>query len=851
MAAISLCAWGWLNRPLTAEPWPERANGFAYAPVQAGSSPAAADYRDDLVSDLALLAARGSAVRTYSFEGSLAEVADLAAEAGLTTTAGIWLDQNPGRYEAQLALLREKLDRGSPLSRVILGNETLLRRDLAPEQLIAKLDALRAELDIAVGTAEPWHIWLANPELAEHVDFIGVHILPYWEGIEVDAAVDFVVARMRELETRFPTLPIVIAEVGWPSRGRARGDAIASHANAAKFLRSFMDHAQQENLEYFLLEAFDQPWKQSLEGEVGGHWGVFDANGTPKYAFDGAIVPTAHWPWLALIAILAAGLAFLVLTVDSRSLRWPGRVFLAAIVTILATTTVQSVDAYLGRYWTPVEVVVAVVLMLGLVGILALALVEAHEWAELRWAPRKRHHLSMPRGNTLPKVSIHVPIHREPPAMVIETLHALAALDYPHYEVLVVDNNTDDERYWRPVEACCAQYSFRFWHVAPLSGYKAGALNFALARTAPDTEIVAVIDSDYRVEPGWLRDLVTYFAKPEVGIVQAPQAYRDGGLNAFKSMCAAEYAGFFKIGMVTRNDRNAIIQHGTMTMIRRPVLDAVGGWAEWTVTEDAELGLRVLEQGHEAVYVSDCYGRGLTPDNFFDYKRQRFRWALGAMQILRRHAGELLGFRPSQLSAGQRFHFLTGWLGWLADGGNLLFNLAAIAWSLLVIAAPQEFEPPTAAFSVFVLALFAFKLVKMLHLYRSDVGASCATTLGAAIAGFALVYVVGQAVLAGLFRRRETAFFRTPKLAARPGLMAAARGCLAEGLLALGLLAAAVGVSQRATGADTGIWTSLLVVLALPHLAAIVMSLAGTRSQKRRATATHTVEAVATEGRRN
>ena len=106
-------------------------------------------------------------------------------------------------------------------------------------------------------------------------------------------------------------------------------------------------------------------------------------------------------------------------------------------------------------------------------------------------------------------------------------------------------------------------------------------------------------------------------------------------------MCYAEYRGFFHIGMITRNERNAIIQHGTMTLVRARLLRGAGGWAEWCITEDAELGLRMFEAGYEAQYVPISYGRGLMPDTFIDFKKQRFRWAYGAMQILKRHAGSL------------------------------------------------------------------------------------------------------------------------------------------------------------------------------------------------------------------
>ena len=174
----------------------------------------------------------------------------------------------------------------------------------------------------------------------------------------------------------------------------------------------------------------------------------------------------------------------------------------------------------------------------------------------------------------------------------------------------------------------------------------------------PEAEVVAVIDSDYVVKAGWLRDLVPHLLRPWVAVVQAPQDYRDEDANAFKTMCYQEYRGFFQIGMVTRNERNAIIQHGTMTMVRRSVLEEVGGWGEWCITEDAELGLRIFEQGYKAVYVPDSYGKGLMPDTYIDFKKQRFRWAYGAIQIMRRHTARLLGVKRSQLSWGQRYHFI-------------------------------------------------------------------------------------------------------------------------------------------------------------------------------------------------
>src|SRR5690606_8546449 len=197
-------------------------------------------------------------------------------------------------------------------------------------------------------------------------------------------------------------------------------------------------------------------------------------------------------------------------------------------------------------------------------GVITVLLTEAHEWAEAHWyTVRRREMKPVPLASeSAPKVSIHVPAYNEPPGMLIETLNALARLDYPDFEVLVIDNNTRDEAVWLPVKEHCERLGerFRFFHVAPLAGFKAGALNVALARTHEEAKVIAAIDSDYQVEPNWLRDLVGVFENPKIAIVQSPQDYRDHGDSAFKSMCFAEYRGLFEIGMVTRNERNAIIQ---------------------------------------------------------------------------------------------------------------------------------------------------------------------------------------------------------------------------------------------------------------------------------------------------
>ncbi|HEX8540338.1 MAG TPA: glycosyltransferase [Pseudomonas sp.] len=830
IAALFTGFWALINRPVTAPDWPEQISGFSYSPFRPGQNPQKDVYPSDeeMRQDLELMSKQTDSIRTYSVDGSLGDIPKLAEEFGLRVTLGIWISPDAERNEREITRAIELANTSRSVVRVVVGNEALFREEITVGELSALLDRVRAAVKVPVTTSEQWHIWEKYPELGKHVDLVAAHILPYWEFIPMSESGQFVLDRARELKKMFPKKPLLLSEVGWPSNGRMRGGADATQADQAIYLRTLVNKLNRQGYNYFVIEAFDQPWKASDEGSVGAYWGVYNANRQQKFNFEGPVVAIPQWRVLAIGSVVLAMLSLALLLIDGSALRQRGRTFLTFVAFLCGSVLVWIGYDYSQQYSTWFSLLVGFLLALGALGVFIVLLTEAHELAEAVWThKRRREFLPVETDNAYrPKVSIHVPCYNEPPEMVKQTLNALAALDYPDFEVLLIDNNTKDPAVWEPVKAHCELLGsrFKFFHVAPLAGFKGGALNYLIPHTAPDAEVIAVIDSDYCVDRNWLKHMVPHFADPKIAVVQSPQDYRDQHESTFKKLCYSEYKGFFHIGMVTRNDRDAIIQHGTMTMTRRSVLEELG-WADWCICEDAELGLRVFEKGYSAAYAHNSFGKGLMPDTFIDFKKQRFRWAYGAIQIIKRHASSLLRGKDTELTRGQRYHFLAGWLPWVADGMNIFFTVGALLWSSAMIIVPKRVDPPLLIFAIPPLALFVFKVGKIIFLYRRAVGVNLKDAFYAALAGLALSHTIAKAVLYGFFTT-SIPFFRTPKNAASHGLLVAISEAREELFIMLLLWGAATGIClvQGLPSADMRFWVIMLVVQSLPYLAALIMA---------------------------
>lgn len=847
----SAAFWASLDQPLSAPDWKGQIRGIAYSPSGLYTEEDKdTKVTDELIRrDLAQISKMTKRIRTYTVDYHHDRIPYVAKEFGMKVALGLWLREDKEYNEREIERgLNAIADNPKVVDRVIVGNEAVgVRAELTAREVSDYIKRVKLAINnpkIEVGTAEVWPTWLTEPELADGADFVGIHILPYWDGVTLQDSMAHVITNFDKVAKLYPDKKIVIGETGWPSEGRVKKGAVPTAAFEAAFLRQFFRLAEQKNYDYYIIEAFDQPWKGDAgqEGAVGRFWGMLDAEGNPKFSMTGPLSSFQDW---AIFAGIAAGgtflLGILILAIVPKvSVR--GHLLLASVLGLVVSGALFIFDASSFQYISVSNVgSIAILLLVAFSGLFTatLLLTETVEWALSLWRKDRMPEITGALGY-FPRISIHVPTHNEPPLMVMQTLNYLAKLEYPNFEVIILDNNTSDESLWRPVAAHCETLGakFRFYHFENMKGFKAGALNKALELTDPAAAFIGVIDSDYQVNPNWLKAVLPSFANEKVGIVQAPQDYRDANESLFKGLLYEEYNGFFRIGMVERNEHNAIIQHGTMCVVRRKAMDEVGGWAEWCITEDTELGLRIFEAGYTALYTQVSMGRGLMPDTYAAYKGQRYRWVYGAMQILKRHAGAIFQGRKiangSSLSKAQRYQFIAGWMPWLADGFSLVFSLLALVWSGLMIVAPRYFDVPLTALSAVALALFAIKTMKTLWLHRAKVGTGFRGSLASALTGLSLSYTVGMGVITGLITSSKP-FMRTPKCEDAAPWTQVFTIARAEATLFVATMIAIFGTMWSTQFDDPAdiVWFMALVVMSVPYAAAVTLALISTSNMGR------------------
>jgi exo-beta-1,3-glucanase (GH17 family)/cellulose synthase/poly-beta-1,6-N-acetylglucosamine synthase-like glycosyltransferase len=784
---------------------------------------------EQIRADLKAIAPYTHAIRTYSATGGAELVPPIAAEFGLKVTVGAWIDKDQARNEREIHSALDLARRNSNVNAIVVGNETTLRAEMTVPELIELIQKVKRQSPVPVTTGEIWTVWIDHPELASSVDFIAAHILPYWEGFDSSHAVDHTIEFYDKLRQMHPGKRIVIAEFGWPSAGYNFHQAEPGRFEQAMVIRDFVNRAQAYGIDYNIVEAIDQPWK-TMEGGVGPYWGLFDASRQAKFAWTGAITDPDYIKQAGLAVLLGVLLSLPILALSSVTVAQA--MMLAISANMVGAWFTAIVSFWKGHYFVPGAAFALGLGIVLLIPLVAIAMARLEEIAAIAFGRGPRRLVLSPPlvpETYAPKVSIHVPACRESPEMLIATLDSVAKLEYPNFECVVVINNTPDPALCDPVEAHCKLLGerFKFINVEKLSGYKAGALRVALQHTAPDAEIIGSIDADYVVQPDWLKDLVPLFSDPRVGFVQSPQDHRDGSQSLMHAAMNAEYAGFFDIGMVQRNEVNAIVMHGTMSLIRRTALEDAGNWPTDTIVEDTDLGLHILERGWIAHYTNRRYGHGLLPDTYEAYKKQRQRWAFGGFQLVQKHWRHLLPGAVG-LSRDQKREYAIGWLNWLgAETIGVIVALLNILW--VPVVAFANIAVPDRILTIPIIASTAVAVAHFVALYRLRVRATPGQMVGAVCAAMSVQWTVARAVGMGVLQE-HVPFLRTAKggVARKGPDFAAFWEAVIGGLLIVGAFTLVMTNYKQVR--EINIFAFVLVVQSLPFLSAVALALIeGTR----------------------
>ncbi len=340
--------WWWLATPITLARAPidpdAKLQCVSYAPFRGAQSPfdpttyiPAAQIEQDLTQ----LVKISDCVRTYSIENGLDQVPGIAAKVGLKVIQGIWLGSNRLKNLAQVSTaIRLTKDYPNVITALVVGNEVLLRGEMTTADLAATIRSVKSQVTVPVTYADVWEYWLRNREIYEAVDFVTIHILPYWEDFPIRAkfAAAHVNSIRQQMAIAFPDKEILIGETGWPSEGRMREGALPSRTNQARVVSDILSLAKRENFRVNLIEAYDQPWKRKLEGTVGGYWGFIDSvQRALKYPPGETISNFPYWKLQMGCGMALSAMVFLAAALTLRRRPWTPRRSAWIAVAISAT----------------------------------------------------------------------------------------------------------------------------------------------------------------------------------------------------------------------------------------------------------------------------------------------------------------------------------------------------------------------------------------------------------------------------------------------------------------------------------------------------------------------------------
>lgn len=277
-----------------------------------------------------------------------------------------------------------------------------------------------------------------------------------------------------------------------------------------------------------------------------------------------------------------------------------------------------------------------------------------------------------------PSVTILVPAYNEE-AVIQSAIRSLLELEYPAYDILIIDDGSTDGTYAKAAELEGYYGRATVRVVSKSNGGKASALNtgIGLARTP----FVLCMDGDSRLAPGTLKYAMPHFRDPRVGAV-AGNVKVVNRRNMWTILQALEYIEGLNMARRAQGFLRAVnIVPGPIGIFRRDTLRRVGGYDTDTYAEDADLTLKLLTAGWHIVYEDRAIAYTEAPEHLYQLLKQRYRWTRGILQALKKHASALLTPRKRFATWVSLQSMLFEAIAWpiMNVFGNAFFSIAALA----------------------------------------------------------------------------------------------------------------------------------------------------------------------------
>ena len=258
-------------------------HGLCFSPYVEGQGPGTQLGEAQIRERLSVIQPHVHWIRSFSCSEGNELIPQIAAENGLKTMVGVWLDDNREQNEIELANAIE-IAKAGHAGILAVGNEVLLRGDLSEDELIDYIKrAKQAAPDVDVGYVDAYFEFHVHPRVTEACDVILANCYPFWEGCPAEHALLYMKEMYRSAQAAANGKKVIISETGWPNIGTPTDGSIPSFENAIKYFIDTYRWAEQDGIEIFYFSSFDETWKVDAEGDVGAYWGLWDKDGNPKY----------------------------------------------------------------------------------------------------------------------------------------------------------------------------------------------------------------------------------------------------------------------------------------------------------------------------------------------------------------------------------------------------------------------------------------------------------------------------------------------------------------------------------------------------------------------------------------